>query len=293
MQPDQKPTDNQPVNNSPGIEPDNPAGDGFNPQPPVVPGGPSGAGPGVTPPIIGQPRSSKKWLWIILIVILIAALAFGGWWWWRERDESDSSSSTETSSETIVGEETERCTEGLANYVNADLGVGFCYPEEWGAVTVTDAKFDATDTGSRWRISFADNEAVNLGVVSDDWATTSTRDGTCVDPAVQTLPDFSPLVTAWEIEGNPANSAVRGIEAEAGEYFIREQVDDLLTNGVCLEGFTIINGDTYSHTAASYYVAFSSPVTTPQQHIDNSNVLLPEAERDGFYAFVKSVYAVE
>ena len=84
----------------------------------------------------------------------------------------------------------------------------------------------------------------------------------------------------------------RGVEVLASEYLIQEYVDDLLTNGVCVEGFTIIDGEVYSHTTASYFAEYDAPVTTPQQHIDDPNILIPAADRAEFYTFVKSVHAL-
>lgn len=85
-------------------------------------------------------------------------------------------------------------------------------------------------------------------------------------------------------------SGTRGIEVMAGQYLIQERVDDVLTNGACVEGYTIIDGDPYSHTAASYSAEFAAPVTTPQQHIDDPNILIPADDRSEFYIFVKSVH---
>lgn len=245
-------------------------------------------------PLVGGPEKSKKmmWLWIIIIMVLLAALLLG-WLWWKDKDKKDATStSTSTSEQQTVVEEEVTCAAEYTHYENDDLGLGFCYPTDWGTVSVVDAKFAAADTGERWTIKFADKAMVNLGVVSDDWSTEVARDGTCVDPAVQTLPAFSPFSTTWATEGTPVMSGTRGIEVSADNYLIDETVDDLLTNGVCVYGYSIITGDPYTHTTSSYSAEFAAPVTTPQEHIDDPNILITETNRDEFYTFVKSVHAL-
>ncbi|MGH7158077.1 MAG: hypothetical protein ACREGD_03330 [Candidatus Saccharimonadales bacterium] len=245
-------------------------------------------------PMVGSPQKSKKMWWVwLLILLLIFLLLFFGWWWWKDKDKTDQTAQNNGGS-TQQEEQVEEaaCDEGFTAYENAEQGIGFCYPTDWGTVTLADAKFAAADTGERWTFRFADKAMVNLGVVTADWSTEVARDGTCVDPAVQTLPAFSPFSTTWTTEGTPVMSATRGVEVMSGQYLIRETVDDLLTNGVCLEGYTLIEGDVYTHTAASYSAEFAAPVTTPQQHIDNPNTLIPATDRNQFYTFVKSVHAL-
>lgn len=263
--------------------PDMPEGDDGKMQMP-----PDGQNPS---PMVGGPEKSKKmmWLWIIIILFVLLAL-FLGWWWWKDKDKKDAAATTTESSEQQAKAEEVTCTDGLTEYTNTDLGIGFCYPTEWGEVTVADAKFAVADTGERWIVKFADKTMVNLGLVSADWSTEVARDGTCVDPAVQTLPAFSPFSTTWTTEGTPVTSANRGIEVLADKYLIHEEVDDLLTNGVCVHGYVITEGDPFSHATASYSAEFAAPVTTPQQHIDSPETLISEANRDAFYAFVKSVH---
>jgi hypothetical protein len=228
----------------------------------------------------------KKWWWLLILLLVLLGLLFG--WWWMNKDDTAATNTNETSESAPA--ETVACAEGTTAYENTELGLGFCYPTEWGDVSVVDAKFATADTGSRWTVGFADKSMVNLGVVSADWSTAVARDGTCVDPAVQTLPAFSPFSTAWATEGTPVSSATRGIEVEADKFLIQEHVDDLLTNGACVEGYTIIEGDPYTHTSASYWAFFTGSITTPQQHIDNPNALISEENRTDFYDFVKSVH---
>lgn len=247
--------------------------------------------PAPQPVTSGDPKRKKlKWLWIFLIILLILGIAAAGYWWWKDKDKKDDGSGKPSNSNSSQQETQQAtCDDGFTEYTNEDLGLAFCYPTDWGAVTAADAKFEATDTGERWLVSFAAKSAVNLGVVSEDWSTEAAREITCADPAVQTLPAFSPFSTTWETDGTPVSSATRGIEVEADKYLIEERVDDLLTGGVCIQGYTIINGDTYTHTVASYYADFSDAVSKPQQHVDSPNTLVPEADRDEFYTFVKSV----
>ena len=237
-------------------------------------------------------KRKKTWLWII-IILLILLLLFLGWWWWKDKDKKTSTTGSATGGSSEQQKQTEKtatCASGFSEYTNTELGFGFCYPTTWGTVSVADAKFAAADTGQRWTVKFASKPMVNLGVVTADWSTTVPRDGTCVDPAVQTLPAFSPFSTTWETEGTPVMSATRGIDVLTDTYLIDEQVDDVLTSGACLHGYTIINADPYTHTSASYSAEFGGAVTTPQQHIDNPNVLISEANRNDFYTFVKSVH---
>lgn len=243
-------------------------------------------------PMVGGPQKSKKmWLWL-LILLLILLLLFFGWWWWKDKDKKDETAQNNNSNNSQQEQQAQEatCDTGYTAYEATDLGIGFCYPTAWGTASVIDAKFAAADTGQRWKVTFTSKPVVNLGVVTDDWSTTVPRDGVCVDPAVQVLPAFSPFSTSWETEGTPVTSATRGIEVMAGQYLIQERVDDVLTSGVCLEGYTITGGDPYSHTSASYSAEFAAPVTTPQQHIDSPNTLIPEADRTQFYTFVKSVH---
>lgn len=246
-------------------------------------------------PMGGSPKSKKKmWLWIVIILLVVLAL-IAGWLWWKDKDKKDETANTNNNSQQQTETETATCDEGLTTYENEDLGVGFCYPTNWGEVTVADARLMAettdevaADKGQRWRLSFADKAAVNLGLVSEDWSTEVGRGGSCVDPATQTLPAFSPFSTEWETEGDTATFASRGVEVEADTYLIEETADEFY-NGVCITGYTVIDNETFPHSTASYYAEFGGAVTTPQQHVDNPNTLAPEADREEFYAFVKSV----
>ncbi|HUS26153.1 MAG TPA: hypothetical protein VMY99_02285 [Nevskiaceae bacterium] len=246
----------------------------------------------------GRHNKKRRWLLLLLLILLLIAVLCG-WLWWHNRDKDDDKKGSTSSSQAAkkdsgtADEEEAVCAEGLTAYENTSLSFGFCYPTAWGAVSTADAKFAAADAGSRWRLSFAGKPQVHIGVASADWATAVAREGTCVDPARPTLPAFAPFSTTWVTEtggGPTVSSGTRGVEVLADHYLIQEYVDDLLTSGVCLEGFTVINAPSYAHTDASYSVDFGGTVTTPQQHINNPNTLIPAADRDDFAAFVKSVH---
>ena len=159
-------------------------------------------------------------------------------------------------------------------------------------VKVADGKFDPSDDGTRVRLSFADKSAVHLGLVSDDWATDAARDGTCVDYAVQAFPDISTFSAKWVTEpatGAPS-SATRGLEVVPDDYLIQEHVDNLLTNGVCLEGYNAFGGAVYRNAAATYFAQFNATITTPQKHISDPTELIPASDRSDFITFVKSIH---
>ncbi|HEX9153490.1 MAG TPA: hypothetical protein VF809_01590 [Candidatus Saccharimonadales bacterium] len=201
---------------------------------------------------------------------------------------TDTSSSDSSSSSTSTDDE---CTAQQRRYQNEDLDIKFCYPKSWGDVKLADSKFDPSDDGTRQRISFADKDEVHLGLVSDDWSTDVARDGTCVDMAVQAFPDTGTFSARWVAEpatGSPV-SAVRGLEVTPDVLLIQEQVDELLNNGVCLEGYNAFGGVVYRNATATYYNAFGGAITTPQAHIDDPTVLIPATDRAEFAKFVKSI----
>lgn len=250
-------------------------------------------------------KSALKWvLWgagifLAILILLVVALALA-----PGNDNKDTTNQNtnntnqqndnqQTNNNQNTQQDNGDCTETLRQFSNTDLGFRFCYPQAWGDVSVQDARFAATDAGSRYRLTFSKKPEVNLGVQSDNWSTNVPRDGTCVDPA-SPLPDFGSFSTAWKTEkaGDEVTYAMRGIEVLAGQYLITEEVSNMLGNGVCLHGYKIINGRAYKHVAASYSVEFNGDVQTPQKHIDNPNQLVPRQERTDFAAVVKSVEAL-
>lgn len=250
-------------------------------------------------------HKSKLLTWLMIIIILLAIILAGllGWLWWRDRDQSANQGTptgqNDSPQEEISGEPIEEaaCADGFTTYTNADLGVQFCYPTTWGEPSVSDAKFAAADTGSRWLISFASNSAVHAGLVTSDWTTAVGRDGTCVDPAVQTMPTVEAFSTEWIVEATEGDgttsSALRGVQSSGSTLLINEYVDSLLSNGVCLNGYKAIDNELYPVVAASYFVEFNGTVANPQQHVDNSEVLIPAESREDFATFVESIEALE
>lgn len=274
------------------IPPDNSSDDGQVPQ-----------NEPMQPTTVGGPGKSgrQKWLVWLLVALLILLLAFFGWWWWNE-DKKDKTAQNNTNNSQQQEQQPEAeptCNEGFTPYENAELDVGFCYPTAWGTVTVIDARLQKTativdgatiaaDTGERWLVSFSEKPAVNLGVVTADWSTEVGRGGSCLDPATQTLPPFSPFSTEWDEQ---PTIVTRGVEVSSGRYLIEESADEFY-NGVCISGYAIINAEDYTHSTATYYKEFGGTITTPEQHAASPNVLAPEADRDEFYVFVKSVHAL-
>lgn len=241
----------------------------------------------------GRPWVLRIFIIVIMILLLVLAGLFG-WLWWKERgnDQKEDTSSQATPAE--PEQTANACPENFTVYANEDLGIEFCYPTAWGKVEVDDAKFADADTGSRWLINFTDNDAAYLGLASTDWTTEVPRDYTCVDPGVTVLPAFSPFSTDWTTTDDvPTSYASRGVQVAADDYLINEEVSNLLLNGVCLHGYTVIENETYGHTSASYYADFDGTITTPQQHIDDPDALIPAASRADFATFVQSIKAYE
>lgn len=248
-----------------------------------------------------KPKRSKRSrnLLIVLLVLLLVLAGLLGWLWWRDQSDGASPDETPAVSEQTPADETPEtinCAEELTAYSNEDLNLQFCYPADWGVVAVSDAKFDPADTGERWRLSFSDKPAVNLGLVTEDWSTAVARDGVCVDPATQVLPAFSPFSTDWQISVGSTedpDAASRGLEVMADQYLITEHVDNLLTNGVCMQGYGITGDDVYPFATASYFAEFTAAISTPSQHMASSTVLIPATERSQFAAFVQSIQTIE
>lgn len=249
-------------------------------------------------------KSALKWvllgagifLGVLILLVVALALAPGN----RNKNTGNQNNNSNQQNNNQQGNNNQNnqqdngdCTETLRQFSNTDLGFRFCYPQAWGDVSVHDARFAATDAGTRYRLTFSKKPDVNLGVQSENWSTAVPRDGTCMDPA-SPLPDFNNFSTTWKTEksGDEVTYGMRGIEVLAGQYLITEEVGSLLDSGVCLRGYKIINGRAYKYVAASYSVEFNGDVQTPQKHIDNPNQLLPRQERTDFAAVVKSVEAL-
>lgn len=226
---------------------------------------------------------------LALLILLVVALAFAP----GSNDNNTNNGGQNTSQPNNNSNASNGCTETLRLFSNTDLGFRFCYPEVWGDVAVQDARFAATDAGSRYRLAFSEKPAVNLGVQSEGWATSEARDGTCVDPA-NALPNFADFRTAWRTEPSEGEVVfgMRGIEVRADQFLFTEEVSNMLDDGACLRGDKVISGRAYNHVSGSYFAAFDDEVQTPQQHIDRPNHLIPRQERTDFTAVMKSVEAL-
>ncbi|HSX29600.1 MAG TPA: hypothetical protein VLE73_03510 [Candidatus Saccharimonadales bacterium] len=238
--------------------------------------------------VLDAPSKKGRRLFMVLAALLVIGF-LPGWLllWQTERQAKQGTengvNSLQTSSSAGMS-----CDQRLKRYENSFMGLGFCYPPDWGEVFVQDGKFEPGDSGNRWRLTFTTKEQVTIGLVSLDWSSTVPRSATCLDPAAQDMPPFVPLITAWKTEGKPIESGWRGIEARDGVYRIDEAVADLTTNGVCLTGYVQLGG-VYRHAIATYYSEFSPVIVSPAHHIDHPNMLISATDRAAFAALVKSI----
>jgi hypothetical protein len=245
-----------------------------------------------------RPKKGPNWLvlgiigGVVFLLLVIVGVAF-----MMSGDDKDGAKDTPISENKNENKEKTpavtdgQCSSKLRRYQNEDLDIRFCYPNEWGDVKVADSKFDPSDDGTRVRLSFEDKDPIHLGLVSDDWATDAAREMTCADPSTQAFPDTSTFSARWVADpatGTP-NSAVRGLEVTPDELLIQEHVDNLLTNGACLEGYKAFGGAVYRNAAATYFSKFNDKITTPQAHITDPTELIPADDRADFADFVKSV----
>lgn len=245
-----------------------------------------------TPPPLA--KTVRKLLLVTGSILLVVALASGFLLWQTLNDKREQKPATNTTTTQEAATDTEvlKCDK-LASYQNQDIGFGFCYPSDWGAITVEDSKFEAADIGSRWRVNFADKPQVHLSLKSKDWSTQVGRDGTCSDLTAD-MPDASEFSNEWvtATEAGEVASATRGLKVSTGKYLIQEVTDNLLTSGVCLEGYTVIDSATYANTTATYSATFTEAVPTPQAHMDDTEQLIPAQDRSDFVTFVQSVVAL-
>lgn len=220
----------------------------------------------------------------IFVVLLVIVFTFA-----PAKKASAPQNTNDTSSDAQSIQDRGDCTETFRQFSNTDLGFRFCYPETWGDVSVQDARFDAADTGSRYRLTFSKKSQVHMGLQSDDWAT-ATMQERCEDPA-KALPDFSVFDTSWSLtrQADVVTQASRSIEIAANNYLITEDVGPA---GVCLRGYEIINGRAFRYVAVSYAASFQKGILSPQQHIDKPNELISRAQRTDFTAVVKSIQAL-
>jgi hypothetical protein len=240
--------------------------------------------------------SSKALPWIISGVLLLFVIIFGVLFLLaasnkNNKDNNNSNDNNANTNQTTEDTRSDECSSKLRRYQNEDLDIRFCYPKTWGDVKLTDGKLDPSDSGTRVRLAFADKPEVHLGLVSDDWSTDVAQDGSCTDPSVQAFPDTSTFSAKWVTQGTGAavTSALRGLEVVPDQYLLQEQVDNVLTNGVCLEGYQAFGGAVYRNAAATLYAKFNAKTATPAAHISDPTKLVPVADRTDFTNFVKSI----
>ncbi len=223
---------------------------------------------------------------LFILVLIIIVLAGTG----KNTKPAATVSPSVADSQQTRTQDATTCDAQKRRYQNPNLDVRFCYPNSWGEVKVADAKFDPSDGGTRVGLSFADKPQVHIGLVSDDWSSDTAREVTCAGAAVQAFPDTSTFSAKWIIEGSGDTvSAVRGLEVVPDKYLLQERVDNLLSNGVCVEGYQVFDGDVYRIATATYSAQFTAAISTPQIHMNNPVVLVPVADRIDFATFVKSI----
>lgn len=224
-------------------------------------------------------------LLILIVVIVLVALSGKD----KNNSSNDTNASNSSATQQIVSND---CSSKQRRYQSKDLNIRFCYPTSWGDVKVIDGKFDPSDSGTRYRLSFAGKPSVHLGLVSDDWSTDVGRDGQCVDLAVQAFPDTSSFSAKWvtqKASDGQVTYAIRGLEVVPDSYLLQEEVDNVLTNGVCLEGYKAFGGEVYRNAEATLYSPFAGKVTSPQAHITSPITLISVLDRTDFTDFVKSI----
>jgi hypothetical protein len=224
-------------------------------------------------------------LLVLIIAVVIASLSKDT----KSPGSANNDTSNSSTSQPVV---TNDCSSKQRRYQSRDLNIRFCYPTGWGDVKVADSKLDPSDSGTRYRISFADKASVHLGLVSDDWATDAAREGSCADPAVQAFPDTSAFSAKWVTQkaaDGQISYALRGLEVVPDAYLLQEVIDNMLSAGVCLEGYKAIGGTLYRNAEATLYAQFAGKVTTPQAHITNPILLISVTDRTDFTEFVKSI----
>lgn len=282
--------------------------DNNNPQTPPVSQQPVEIQPLVpvtTPPIPATPQpdvpkkpgmSRNKKIMYGLAVLLVIVAAVTSWWLLRPAP-ADTQLVTQTKKTAVPVDEEVRTDEvdcgDRSGFGDQSIGMKFCYPAEWGAPSVLDAKLDPADTGNRQVIKFADMPYVQVGGVSGDWTTTVGRDGICFDPT-NVYPEASSYNTEWHDQigsGADLEFALRSIAVSSGGYAMREEVSNVLQSGVCVRGIKEITTPNYRYGSISYYRDFAeaSGVTTPAQHIASPNVLVSTQMRADINAVMASL----
>lgn len=227
----------------------------------------------------------------LLVLLSIAAVVL--WWFSREKPPEPPPAKQAIVNPEEPEQHNPKCDEaGSKTYQNEGLGFGLCYPKNWGDPRLNNATFQASDTGSRWRLTFSRKVMISVGVVSKDWTSKAPRDLICTDASKPTAPPFLPFVTTWQAnDTSPPTYAIRGIEMVPGKYLIQEYTDSLLVHGACLEGYILLGKkEPYDHVTISYGAEWDLTFKTVTRHLEDPNHLIPESEREQFRTLVQSVF---
>lgn len=211
-----------------------------------------------------------------------------------KKDDTDSDAPAKEYSKETVKNVAIDCLPSMVVYSDKTIGLAFCYPIEWGAVIVKDAKVDVADTGYRQQLVFSDNPYFSVGGASDDWSTEVGRGVGCLEPN-NTPAELSTYDTDWhDIIGVGADieSATRSLTSSGGGYDMVESVGDYLS-GVCVQGHKAISGSRYRVAFAAFYreLSVSSGINTPKAHIDAPNILFTATQRTQYDALLASLVA--
>jgi len=247
-------------------------------------------------PYEAQHDAKKSYLVLWLVVICAAFLLVigtAGYGWWKHNKKTSLSKPDLTIlkedraiTDTVTGGEALVCGTGLRTFQDERFGLGFCYPDAWGEASVADDRFEPSDSGARWMISFAHKPAVRAGLVTVNWNTKVGRDGVCQTPVQEV--DYGQFSPAWQTNDTDVTYASRDISSKVNTYRIEEYTDNLLTNGVCLRAYATVDAPQYPHLTVSYFASFTEEITTPKKHIDNPNLLISEPDRAAVAAIAAS-----
>lgn len=224
----------------------------------------------------------KKNLVIAVVLLLIMASA-AVYFLFIKNDNSGPADNSNQSQQTasITEEKSDAgtapidCEDGYTGFADVEFGAAFCYPSEWGAATIRDARLAEEDTGHRQTIIFSHNPQFVVGGASDDWSTAVGRGGGCLEPSNQLL-----AASDYNVEWHDITDdfAKRSMETTAGGYDMTEMVGTF-DGGLCGIGHKQIDGSRYRVVSVSYFNEFTTGVATVDDHIYNSYELFRETER--------------